>query len=49
MGLRTQNDPIPEGERAFIMASNIKALEEGYLPVKENSFETRDANEQEDK
>lgn len=34
MGLRAPNDPIPEGERAFIMASTKKALLEGDTPIK---------------
>lgn len=34
MGLRTHNDVMPEGERAFIFASTSKALEDGDLPVK---------------
>ena len=34
MGLRTRNDPIPEGERAFILASTKKAIIEGDTPVK---------------
>lgn len=34
MGLRTQNDPIPEGERTFMLASTRYALEEGDSPVK---------------
>ena len=34
MGIRTRNDPIPEGERAFILASTKKALKEGDTPVK---------------
>lgn len=38
MGLRRRADPIPAGERAFILASTQIALEEGYTPVKNNSF-----------
>ena len=38
MGLRTVNDPIPEGERAFIIASTKKALTEGDTPVKIRNF-----------
>ena len=34
MGVRTRNDPIPEGERAFMLASTRKALEDGDTPVK---------------
>lgn len=42
MGLRTREERMPPGERAFIMASNRKALEDGYLPVKVNSFEEKE-------
>ena len=38
MGLRTPNDPIPFGERAFMLASTKKALEEGDTPVKIRNF-----------
>lgn len=38
MGLRTVNDPIPDGERAFILASTKKALMEGDTPVKIRNF-----------
>ena len=38
MGLRSRNDPIPEGERAFILASTRKALQEGDTPVKVRNF-----------
>ena len=38
MGLRTATDPIPEGERIFMMASDIKALEDGDVPVKVRNF-----------
>ena len=38
MGLRTRNDPIPLGERTFIMASNLYAIENGETPVKANLF-----------
>ena len=38
MGLRTVNDRIPCGERAFILASNQIALEHLELPVKVNNF-----------
>lgn len=34
MGVRTHNDPISEGERAFILASTFVALEDGDTPVK---------------
>lgn len=38
MGLRTANDPIPEGERAFMLASTKKALMDGDTPVKVRNF-----------
>lgn len=38
MGLRTRNDPIPDGERAFMLASTKKALSEGDTPVKIRNF-----------
>lgn len=38
MGLRTRNDRIPEGERAFMLASIKKALTEGDTPVKIRNF-----------
>jgi len=38
MGLRTANDPIPYGERCFILASTALALEEGDIPVKVRNF-----------
>lgn len=40
MGTRTRNDRIPAGERAFILASITKALEEGDVPVKVRNFGT---------
>lgn len=41
MGLRTRNDPIPEGERAFLLASTAKALREGDTPVKVRNFASK--------
>lgn len=38
MGLRTRNDRIPAGERAFILASIKKAHNEGDTPVKVRNF-----------
>ena len=38
MGLRTVNEPIPVGERAFMIASDIKAAEDGDVPVKVKNF-----------
>ena len=34
MGLRTENEPITKGERAFIIGSTLYALENGDSPVK---------------
>lgn len=41
MGIRTRNDKITEGERAFILASTRKALEEGDTPVKIRNFSSK--------
>lgn len=41
MGLRTQNDIIPEGERAFMNACLKKALEEGDTAVKVRNFSNK--------
>ena len=38
MGLRTRDEKIPEGERAFMLASTKKALMEGDTPVKIRNF-----------
>ena len=38
MGLRTRNDKIPDGERAFMLASIKKAVTEGDTPVKIKNF-----------
>lgn len=38
MGLRTPNDPIPYGERAFMLASTKKAIMEGDTPPKLRNF-----------
>ena len=38
MGLRTRNDRIPDGERAFMLASTKKAIMEGDVPVKIRNF-----------
>ena len=34
MGIRTPNEPVTSGERAFMLASTQKALEEGDTPIK---------------
>ena len=38
MGFRTANDPVPAGERAFMLASIKKSLKEGDIPVKVRNF-----------
>lgn len=38
MGLRTRNDPVTPGERAFMLASTKKALMDGDTPVKVRNF-----------
>lgn len=45
MGLRTQNDLIPDGERTFIFASIQKAVEEGDVPVKVRNLGAKKAGE----
>lgn len=44
MGYRTRNDLIPLGERAFMLASTMKAVEEGYTPVKIQNFSKSQPN-----
>lgn len=41
MGLRTHNDPVPPGERAFMLASTKKALMDGDTPVKVRNFSSK--------
>lgn len=38
MGLRTPNEPISDGERAFMLASTKKALKESDVPVTVRNF-----------
>lgn len=38
MGLRAPNDPIPYGERAFMLASTKYAIINGDTPVKLRNF-----------
>ena len=38
MGFRTRNDPIPYGERSFMIASIKKAIMDGDTPVKIRHF-----------
>ena len=45
MGLRTENDKIPDGERAFMLASTRKALTEGDTPVKIRNFASKNKKE----
>lgn len=45
MGLRTVNDLIPEGEIAFMKASDRKASEDGYVSVKVCSFGHKEGDE----
>ena len=44
MGLRTRNEPVTAGERAFILASIKKALIEGDTPVKVRNFGSNKGN-----
>lgn len=41
MGLRTRNDIVPAGERAFMLASIKKALVDGDVPVKVRNFSNK--------
>lgn len=41
MGLRTPNDPVTDGERAFMLASTKKALMEKDVPVKVRNFSSK--------
>ena len=38
LGLRTVSDPVTPGERAFMMASDLIAIEDGFVPVKVSNF-----------
>lgn len=38
MGIRTRNDPVTEGERAFMLASTKKAIMDGDTPIKLRNF-----------
>ena len=42
MGYRTQNDPVTEGERAFMLASTMLALEKGETPVQIRHLSKKD-------
>lgn len=41
MGIRTRNEPVTIGERAFMIASTLKAMEEGDTPVKVRNFSSK--------
>lgn len=41
MGIRTRNEPVTTGERAFMIASTLKAIEEGDTPVKVRNFSSK--------
>lgn len=41
MGFRTKNEPITDGERAFMLASIKKALSEGDTPIKLRNLGTK--------
>lgn len=43
MGFRTRNDPVTEGERAFMLASIKKALTEGDVPITARNFSKKDS------
>lgn len=45
LGLRTKNDRIEKGERAFILASIKKACMEGDTPVKIRNFSNKKKDE----
>ena len=45
MGLRSRNDKIPDGERAFMLASIKKALQEGDMPIKVRNFGSKKGKE----
>lgn len=38
MGFRTANDPVPDGERSFMLASIKKAIMDGDIPTKVKHF-----------
>ncbi|MCU7380520.1 hypothetical protein OBO34_19595 [Clostridiales Family XIII bacterium ASD5510] len=38
MGLRTAAEPVPAGERIFMLASDFKAMDDGFTPVKVHHF-----------
>ena len=44
MGMRTRNDAIPEGERAFMVASCKKAIMEGETPIQIRNFSKKEGS-----
>ena len=38
MGIAAANDPISEGTRAFMIAADKKAIEDGNIPVRVRNF-----------
>lgn len=42
MGLRTVGDPVTPGERSFMMASDMTAIKDGFVPVKVSNFAGKD-------
>lgn len=46
MGVCSPNDPVSTGERAFMLASTQKALEEGDTPVKIRNFSGKKKNDE---
>ena len=38
LGVRTRNELIPAGEQAFMRASDLIAMEEGFIPIKVAHF-----------
>lgn len=45
MGIRTPDEPVTPGERAFMLASTKKALMEGDTPVKLRNFGSNNKKE----
>lgn len=45
LGLRTANELIPNGERAFMQASDYKAASDGYIGLKACNFSGNDGKE----
>lgn len=45
MGFRTNDDPVPSGERAFVLGSTLYALENADTPVKVRNFVNTEESE----